>query len=458
MTTTWAAYLEQNSDRFQAELMDFLKIESISSLPQHAPDVRHAAEWVKTRLGQAGLENTRIMETGGHPVVYADWLHAPGKPTLLVYGHFDVQPVDPVHLWTTPPFTPTVRDGRVFARGASDDKGNMLVPILALEALLRGTGTLPVNIKFLLEGQEEIGSPQLPAFIAQHKDVFTCDLVVNADSGQAEEGQPGLLLSTKGLAGLQIDLETASTDMHSGLYGGAVQNPLHAMAELIASMHDTHGRIAVDGFYDDVVELTAAERAGINDVPFNPDALKAQLGLSDFYGEAGYTVPERLAARPTLEVNGLWGGFQGEGVKTVIPREAHAKITCRLVANQSPERVRELIKTHVLKHAPVGSRVSVSYHNAGALPYMMPSEHPANRVATDVLHQIYGKQPWPMRSGGTIPVLSLFLQHLGAYTLGFGFGLPDERFHAPDEFWRLESFQTGQRAYCLLFERLGQGW
>jgi acetylornithine deacetylase/succinyl-diaminopimelate desuccinylase-like protein len=450
----WTDYLERNTNRFLDELKDFLRIPSISALPDHAPDVRRAAEWVQARLEAAGLEHIEILETGGHPVVYADWLHVPGKPTYLIYGHFDVQPVDPVDLWTSPPFEPTIRDGRLYARGASDDKGNMLAPIQAIEALLQSTGTLPVNLKFLLEGQEEIGSPQIPAWLAANTDRFACDLVLNADSGQVGVNQPGLLLSTKGLCGLEVGLHGANSDLHSGLYGGVIQNPLHALAELIASMHE-NGRVTVAGFYDDVEDMTPIEREAMAAIPFNESDLKQELGLEVFPGEVGYSIRERQAARPTLEVNGLWGGFQGAGMKTVIPNEAHAKITCRLVANQTPTKILELVKAHIETHTPKGVRASVRPSESRADPYRMPADHPANQIASEVLEGIYGKQPWPVRVGGTIPVLALFKNLLGVETLGWGFGLNDEHFHAPDEFFRIASFERARVAYCKLLERLG---
>ena len=453
---TWNDYLDHNNAGFLNELKEFLRIPSISALPENTPDVRRAAEWVQARLETAGLEHIELLETGGHPVVYADWLHAPGKPTYLIYGHFDVQPVDPIELWTSPPFEPTERDGRLYARGASDDKGNMLAPIQAIEALLKTTGTLPVNIKFFLEGQEEIGSPQIPVWLAANKQRFACDLVLNADSGQVGVDQPGLLLSTKGLCELEVSLFGANSDLHSGLYGGVVQNPLHAISSLIASMHDANGRVSVKGFYDDVREMTPAEREAMAAIPFDENELKLELGLEVFPGESEYSVRERQAARPTLEVNGLWGGFQGAGVKTVIPNEAHAKITCRLVANQNPATILELVKAHIQTHTPPGVRASVRLGESVADAYLMPSDHPANRIASEVLEGIYGRQPWPVRVGGTIPVLALFKNIMGVETLGWGFGLNDERFHAPDEFFRIASFERARVAYCKLLERLGQ--
>jgi len=322
---TVETYLQENEPRYTDELLAFLRIPSVSALPERADDVRRAAQWVAGRLMAAGLDNIQILPTGGHPVVYADWLRAPGRPTVMIYGHFDVQPADPLDLWTSPPFEPVIRDDRVYARGASDDKGNMLIPILAVEALLQTEGALPVNVKFFLEGQEEIGSPQLPAFIAQRRDLLACDLVVSADGGQYDETHPALLVSSKGLGGVQIDVRGARTDLHSGVYGGGVANPIHALAHIIDSMRDSEGKILVEGFYDKVAPLSAEDRAAIAAVPFDEAALRGQVGVDALVAEPGYTPQEHMAARPTLEVNGIWGGFQGEGTKTVLPAEAHAK-------------------------------------------------------------------------------------------------------------------------------------
>ncbi|MEZ4631758.1 MAG: dipeptidase [Deinococcales bacterium] len=340
----WQDYLNEHKARFEVELLDFLRIPSISSLPEHAPDVMRAGQWVADRLVKAGLENVKLMPTDGHPVVYADWLHAAGKPTILIYGHFDVQPVDPLHLWHSPPFEPVIKDGKVYARGASDDKGNMLVPVLVLESMLKTSGQLPVNIKIFFEGQEEIGSPQLPDFIAEHKEMLACDVAISADSGQYSETEGMLLMGLKGLCALQIDLKGANSDLHSGIYGGAVQNPLHALSHILASMRGDDGRILVEGFYDDVKDLSAEERSDIAKVPFDEANYKAALNVKELFGEDGYSTLERAWARPTLEVNGIWGGFQGAGGKTVLPNEAHAKITCRLVANQDPQKIQKLVE------------------------------------------------------------------------------------------------------------------
>jgi acetylornithine deacetylase/succinyl-diaminopimelate desuccinylase-like protein len=453
---TWKNYLDENQPRFLDELLDFLRIPSISSASAHAGDVQRAAEWVAARVTAAGMEHVRILPTGGHPVVYADWLHAPGKPTVMVYGHFDVQPVDPLALWTKPPFEPDVRDDKVFARGATDDKGNMLVPILAVEAMRKTAGALPVNLKFFFEGQEEIGSPQLRDFIPQHKELLACDMVLSSDGFQWSETQPLILVGLRGGCGLQIDVKGPNVDLHSGIYGGMVQNPIHALAAIIASMHDAEGRVSIAGFYDDVVPLTARDRERIANVPYDESAELAHLDVAELFGEDGYTARERAWARPTLEVNGIGGGFQGEGTKTVLPSEAHAKITCRLVANQDPARILERVTEHVRTHTPPGVVASVRTLSFGANAYLVPEDEPGNAAVREVLVEMYGKEPYYVRSGGSIPVCSLFLHHLGAYTANFAFGMEDECAHSPDEFLRLASFRKGQAAYCRVLERLGR--
>jgi acetylornithine deacetylase/succinyl-diaminopimelate desuccinylase-like protein len=440
-----------------AELLDFLRIPSISSLSENAADVQRAAEWVAKRMTTAGIENTQILPTGGHPVVYGDWLHAPGKPTILIYGHFDTQPADPLNLWDSPPFEPVIKAGRIYARGVSDDKGNMFAPILAFEALLKSEGKLPVNLKFCFEGQEEIGSPQLPAFVAAQRKLLACDLVLSADGGQWSEERGLLLLGLKGICTTEITIKGAKGDLHSGVYGGAVQNPLHAAAALVASMHSATGKILVDGFYDDVTPLSDEDRQRFAEIPFSKKKYQDELGIPAVFGEAGFSTYERAWARPTLEVNGMWGGFQGEGVKTVLPNEAHIKISCRLVANQDPATILKLITAHVEKHAPKGVTVTVKPGAATSLPYLMPADHPGNKAADAVLTELYGKPPYYTRLGGSVPVCPLFLKNLGAYTVSFGFGLEDEQLHAPNEFWRVSSFKRAQKGYCMLLAKLAQG-
>ena len=453
---TWATYLEAHQSQHQDELLQFLRIPSISALPEHAAAVQQAAQWVSQRLTTAGLEQVEILPTGGHPVVYGEWQHAPGKPTVLIYGHFDTQPADPLALWNSPPFEPVIIEDRVYARGAADDKGNMLTPILAIEALLKEEGRLPVNVKFFFEGQEEIGSPQLPSFIANHRDLLACDLVLSADGLQYSEDQPTLMQACKGLVGVQIDVLGANADLHSGMYGGAVANPIHALAYILDSLHAPDSKILVEGFYDAVVPLSAEDRAAIALIPFDEQAQKDSIGVNALIAEPGYTPQEHLAGRPTLEINGIWGGFQGEGVKTVLPNAAHAKITCRLVANQDPVTISQLLTAHIEQHALPGVQVTVRPLPGIASPYLIPLEHWGNQAAIDVLTELYGKVPYYTRVGGSIPVCEMFLKQLGAYTVSFAFCLPDEQIHSPNEFFRLSSFRRASIAYGKILQRLGE--
>jgi len=452
----WENYLATRQPHFLDKLLDFLRIPSISSLSEHTQDVARAADWVATRMRDGGLEAIQVIPTEKHPVVYGEWQRAPNKPTILIYGHFDVQPVDPLAAWTYPPFDPTIVDGRVYARGASDMKGNLLMPIIAAEALLQANGALPLNVKFLWEGQEEIGSTQMPGVLTTYRDRLACDLAISADSFQWTEDQPALVLGTRGACSLQIDVRGPESDLHSGMHGGAVQNPIHALARIIASLHTAHGRVNVPGFYDDVLPVSDAERARVREVPFDEAAYRAQLGVDELFGEAGYSILERLWLRPTLELTGSWGGFQGEGSKTIVPGEAHARISCRLVPDQDPDRILDLVSRHIRQNTPPGVRVTVTARRSGSRPYVMPADHWANQIAQEVLAEITGKSPVWIRMGGSVPVLDHFQSYLGVVTLPFGFSLLDENMHAPNEFFRLESFVSGQRAYCRLFERLGE--
>ena len=451
----WQNSLSQQKDRYIDELVDFLRIPSISSLPEHKEDVIEAADWVAKRLRTAGLEEVRVMPTSGHPVVYGHWLYSPDKPTVMIYGHFDVQPVDPIDLWTQPPFDPVIKNDRIYARGASDDKGNMLAPILAIEALMQSDGRLPVNIKVFFEGQEEIGSPDLPEFIAENRDLFACDMIFSADGGQWDEDQPAIVIGRRGLCALQVDVKGAAGDLHSGTYGGAIQNPIHALARLAASLHHPDGRVAVNGFYDDVRELTREEKAHFAAVPYGADEVISELDISDVFGEPGFSTCERLWARPTLELNGIWGGFQGEGSKTVLPSLAHAKISCRLVPDQDPEKVQALVAAHIQQHAPTGVTVSTRQSAGLAYPVSAPVDHPGNVAAAKVFKALYSKKPYVVGMGGTIPVCGLFKKNLGADVINFAFGLKDENIHAPDEFFRIASFERAQKAWGLLLESLG---
>jgi len=454
--TAWKNYLAANQDRYLKELLEFLSIPSISSLKEHKADVEKAAGWVAARLQAAGIENVQVLPTAGHPVVYGDWMHAPDKPTVLIYGHFDTQPVDPLELWTQPPFEPALKDDRVYARGASDDKGNMLAPILTVEALLNSESRLPVNVKCFFEGQEEIGSPQLPEFIATNRQLLACDLILSADGGQWDEDQPALMIGLRGLCNLQIDVRAARSDTHSGTFGGTIMNPIHALVRLIGTMHTPQGAIAVAGFYDAVRPLSETEQDQIAEIPFDEADYKTELGVDALFGEPGYSTYERAWIRPTLEVNGIWGGFQGEGVKTVLPSSAHAKISCRLVPNQDPAQILKLLTTHIEKHTPPGVKVALDLNPSTADPYLIPFDHPGNQAAADVHKELFGKEPYYARMGGSIPVCGIFLKELGAYTVNFAFGLKDENIHGPDEFFRLKSFSRAQLAYGMLLEQLSK--
>lgn len=449
----WSTYLKQNKSKFTEELMDFISIPSVSALEEHFDDVSKAGNWVVDRLISAGISNAQLLPTETHPVVFADWLHAgEDKPTILIYGHFDVQPVDPLELWDSPPFEPMVRDNCVYGRGASDDKGNMLAPIIAIEAYLKANGTLPVNVKFFYEGQEEIGSPTLPNFIKKNGAMLSADMVFSSDGGQWGENQPSLVMGLKGLIGCEITVTGAERDLHSGMHGGGIANPIHALSHIISSMKDQKGKITVDGFYDDVVDLTVEDRAQIEKVPFDEDEYCKSVGASEAFGEFGYTIAESRWARPTLELNGIWGGYQGKGTKTVLPSQASAKITCRLVADQKPKQIFALLKSHIENNIPPGVIVSVNKLPGDANPFLVPTGHNSSDVVRSVLRKLYNEEPYQIRVGGSIPVMSALLEELGVHATMFAFGLDDEQIHAPNEFFRLESFEKAQNAYCMLLE------
>jgi len=456
-TDKWQDYLKKHQGRFLEELQDFLRIPSISALPDHRSDVENAGQWVAQRLTNAGIEHVEVLPTEGHPVVYGDWLHAPGKPTLLVYGHFDVQPVDPVELWSSPPFEPVIRDGRIYARGASDDKGNMLAPILATEAILETTQALPLNLKFLIEGQEEIGSPHLPPFMKAEASRFASDMAVSADGSQWSEHEPAIWVSLRGLCAIQINVRGPSRDLHSGLFGGAVQNPVHALVRLLDSMRSADGKVLIEGFYDEVRAPDARMREELARIPYEEKELLSSIGVSETFGEPGYGTYEREWIRPTLEINGIWGGFQGDGMKTVLPRQAHAKITSRLVADQDPERVIEAISRHITVNTPPGVEAEVVKLGSSAKPYSIPIDHPGNTTASRVHQELYGMKPYVVGSGGSIATCGLILDHLGIHTVNLSFGLDDECAHSPDEFFRLASFQRAQSAHARFIEIFSGG-
>lgn len=455
------AWLERHRAAHLDGLKELLRIPSVSALSSHAPDVRAAAEWTSAFATSLGFRHAEVLETGGHPVVYADWLDEanPSKPTVLLYGHFDVQPVDPEELWVSPPFEPTIRDGKLYARGASDDKGNMMAMMVGVASLLAaGEGGLPVNVKLLLEGQEEIGSPQMPTFLATHGSRWAADYAFSADGGQVTSGPPGVCLGLRGSVAVELTVTGATGDLHSGTYGGAIQNPLHALAKLLAGLHDPKtGAIAVDGFYEHVDAVTAEERAMLGAHPVTEADWLASVGASAAVGEAGYTSHERTMVRPSLDVVGMVGGFTGEGLKTVLPARASAKVSCRLVPAQVPEDIAAKIAAHVAAHTPPGVTVEVSRLPFVAVPYAMPRSSTANTAAAVVLADMYGVPVGDVfyyRMGGSIPVVSLIQRHLGLDTTLFAFGAADEAVHAPNEFFRLASWDRATAAYPRLLVRL----
>ena len=449
-------YLLKNKAQYIEQLKEFISIPSISSLAEHHNDVNRAALWVKSRLFDAGLENVAVMETGGLPAVYGDWNHAGSdKPTILIYGHFDVQPVDPLNLWHSDPFMPVIIDDKIFGRGASDDKGSMLTPILAAESFLKTEKKLPVNIKFLFEGQEEIGSPQMAHFIENHKEKFSCDMIFSADGGQWSETQPNLCMSLKGVVSMQLEVFGPSSDQHSGLHGAAIQNPISALNRILSSMKDQSGKICINDFYNHVIELSTEDKKQISEIPFSEEEYRTEVGVSDLAGEEGFSTLERIWSRPTLDLNGIWGGFQGEGIKTVLPSKACAKISCRLVANQDPSEIFECVNIHVKKNLPDGVSFKLKKLSGLALPFRIPANHKSTMVAGKVLADVYGKEPFMIRAGASIPILPIFKEILGIDATVLAFTLDDENLHAPNEFFRLSSFSRGQEIYGKLYQLLG---
>lgn len=442
------AYLASQEEAHLSALDEFLRIPSISALPEYGAEIERAADWVATALRQAGVPDVAVLPTPGWPVVVGRWHIADDRPTVLIYGHYDVQPADPLDLWTTPPFEPAIRDGKPYARGAADMKGNYLAVIQAIASFNETAGQPPLNVTFLCEGEEEIGSPSLPAFLRSERERLACDFILSADGGMAGPDTPSLTVALRGLASCQIELRTGMTDLHSGQFGGIVPNAARELAKLLVSLHDDQGRVAVDGFYDEVRGLTTEDRDEIAAVPIDEQLLLTQSGAGALTGESGYTVLERRWARPTLDINGSWSGFQGEGSKTVTPCQAHAKITCRLVPDQAPATILDLIEQHVTSHLPLGVEATVHRFRGAARPFSLRRDHPALQAAKQTLREFYGRDPLIVRSGGTVPATSLFQQELGADTVTLAFMLPDCRIHAPDEWFRLRDFHLAPRVYA----------
>jgi acetylornithine deacetylase/succinyl-diaminopimelate desuccinylase-like protein len=446
-------FINVNRDRYVDELKEYLAIPSVSALPQHTADVRRAAEWTAEALRGAGMQSVRVVETPGHPVVYGEWLGAPGKPTILYYGHYDVQPVDPVDLWTTPPFEATVRDGEIYARGAADDKGQVFMHIKAIEAFIKKTGGLPVNMKVLIEGEEEIGSAHLDEFIARHRQELSAGVVVISDSPMFDRGIPSICYGLRGLLYFQLDVRGTKSDLHSGSFGGAVANPAFVLAQILAQMKDRGGRIKIPGFYDDVRPLGDEERAEWKKLPFSETRYRKDLGAPRLFGEKGYTTLERVWARPTVEVNGLLSGFTGDGAKTVLPAVSMAKVSMRLVPDQDPDTIAELFERHVKKLCPATVQLTVTRMQGGK-PWMTEFDNKYVRAAGRAIEQGFGTRPVFTREGGSIPVVSTFQEELGVPSVLFGVGLPDENAHAPDEKLDLGNFHNGIVSSTYLYQEI----
>lgn len=435
------AYIESNKERFLEELFAFLRYPSVSADSKYKQNLLDAASFLAGQLKDAGADNVEVCPTPGHPIVYGEKIVDPGKPTVLVYGHYDVQPPEPLELWKTPPFEPTVRDGKIFARGACDDKGQMYMHVKAFETLNRTTG-LPCNIKMMFEGEEEVGSDNLADFVKKNKERLAADVVLISDTALISLETPSLETGLRGLSYLEVEVTGPNRDLHSGVYGGAVANPATILAKLIASLHDDQNRVAIPGFYDDVHDLSEQERKALNQAPFNEEEYKEDLGIEALWGEEGYTSIERTGIRPTLEVNGIWGGYIGEGAKTVLPSKANAKISMRLVPNQRTEVITELFKAHFEKIAPPYVKVKVTPHHGGQ-PAVTPTDSIAYKAAEKAMETAFGKKPIPSRGGGSIPIVSLFEQELGLKTVLMGFGLDSDNLHSPNEKFDIANFYKG---------------
>jgi len=447
------AHVEANAAARLTDFLELLRIPSISALPEHAGDCRLAASWIADRLRSAGLEHVELAETGGSPVVYADWLHARGAPTVLLYAHYDVQPADPLEHWVKPPFDPRVEDGHVYARGAADDKSHIHMLISAAQAWLAVRGRLPINLKFVFEGEEESGSANLDRWLEANQARLGADLAVVSDTGFFEGNLPAITTGLRGMMYAQLDVRGSHEDLHSGGYGGSVRNPATVLAEILAGLHRPDGRVDVPGFYDDVRMPSETERAASARLPFDEGEYMASIGVDALFGEVGYTTLERRGIRPTLDVCGLWGGFQGEGSKTIIPATAHAKISCRLVSDQDPQRVFAQLQDRIKALAPEGVRVTLTFINGG-LPSLMPTDHPATKAAARCIEEVFGRAPLYVSEGGSIPVTASFGSILGLPVILLGFMNPDCGAHAPNESLRLDNWEAGLRTTVRYWEAL----
>ncbi|WP_338767348.1 dipeptidase [Bernardetia sp. ABR2-2B] len=434
-------FIEKNKERFLEELKDLLRIPSVSADKKYKEDVFRAGEFIKTKLEEAGADNVELCQTAGYPIVYGEKMIDSSLPTVLVYGHYDVQPPDPLELWETPPFEPTVRDEKIYARGACDDKGQMYMHIKAFEAMMK-TDSLPCNVKFMIEGEEEVGSDNLGIFVANNKEKLATDVILISDTGMIANDIPSVTVGLRGLSYVEVEVTGPNRDLHSGLYGGAVPNPINVLCDMIASLKDEEGRITVENFYDDVAEVSTEERAQMAKAPFSLEEYKKSIGLKDVEGEKGYSTLERASIRPTLDVNGIWGGYTGEGAKTVIASKAYAKISMRLVPNQDSDTITKLFVKHFEKIAPPSVSVKVNPHHGGE-PVVTPTDSQAYQAASFAYKQTFGKDPIPMRGGGSIPIVAMFKSELGIDSILMGFGLDSDAIHSPNEHYGLFNYYKG---------------
>jgi acetylornithine deacetylase/succinyl-diaminopimelate desuccinylase-like protein len=437
----WTDYQEKNKDRFLNELLGLLRIPSISAKSEHKKDMTDCAEAVKQKLLEAGASKAEIYATDGHPVVYAEKMIDPSKPTVLVYGHYDVQPADPLELWHSGPFEPVIKDGKIFARGSADDKGQFYMHVKAFETMSK-TNSLVTNVKFIIEGEEEIGSPNLAKFVSSHKELLKADVILISDTSMISLENPSIDIGVRGLSYIEVEVTGANRDLHSGVYGGAVANPITILAQMIASCHDSNNHITIPGFYDDVVDSSMEERKLMAEAPFDEEEFKKDLGIKAVFGEKGYSTNERTGIRPTLEVNGIWGGYTGEGAKTVLPSKAYAKISARLVPNQSAKKITEKLLNYFKSIAPVGVTVKAEEHHGGE-PYMTPLDSKAYKAAAKAIEATFHKKPVPVRGGGSIPICALFEKELGIKIVFMGFGLDSDNLHSPNEKFDLANFYKG---------------
>lgn len=453
-------YINEHKDRFLAELMDWLRIPSVSADAAYKADIRRAAEFARTQLEAAGVDFAELCETAGNPIVYAEKMIDPALPTVLVYGHYDVQPADPVNLWSSPPFEPVIQttelhpDGAIFARGACDDKGQVYMHIKALE-MMQKTQALPCNIKLMIEGEEEVGSKNLETFVTANKEKLKADVILISDTSIIANDVPSLEVGLRGLSYVEVEVTGPNRDLHSGVYGGGVDNPINVLCQMIASMKDANGHITIPGFYDQVTELTTEQRTELNQAPFDLEAYKKDLGIEDVFGETGFTTIERTGIRPTLDVNGIWGGYIGEGAKTVLPSKAFAKISMRLVPNQTPDEITELFANHFKSIAPKSVKVKVTPHHGGH-PAVTPTDSVAFQAASKAFEEAWGKKPVPTRGGGSIPIVALFEKELGLKTVLMGFGLDSDAIHSPNEHYGVFNYLKGIETIGLFYKHFAE--